>query len=172
MKFLDTSVIILFTDYIPQVCCIDHLHEISNDLKISKNVHNEYYQETTLWIDENILKKYIDNGKISIVKKDLTNDIKKLNLRYPNLHEGELSIIALGIICKNLTKEYFCVIDDKNARKIAKNLELELTGSVGLIKLIKNEKNWSSGYLDDVIENIKESPFFVSNDILKELKND
>jgi len=171
MDFLDTSVVILFSDYINHVSCIDHLHSMGNNLNISKIVHDEYYDETTLWLNSNILRQYIDDEKINIIERDLTDTIGKLKRRYPNLHEGELSVIVLGLLCKKYETSYICVIDEKDARKVAKRLNLNLTGSIGLIKLIKDENSWSKSYLESVIIDIKNSPFFVSDEVLEVLRN-
>ncbi len=172
MNFLDTSTVILFADYINHVSCIDHLHSMGNNLNISKIVHDEYYHETTLWLNNNTLRQYIDDEKIKIIKRDLTNTLEQLKRRHPNLHEGELSVIALGLFCQKNSNDYICVIDEKDARKVAKKLELNLTGSIGLIKLIKERNNWSENYLESVITDIKNSPFFISDAVLEVLRND
>lgn len=171
MNFLDTSVIILFSDYINHISCINQLHKLGKDLKISKSVHDEYYHNTSLWLSDDQLKRDIDDKKIIVIKRDLSENIRKLYLRYPQLHEGELSIIALGILCKNLSKEYICVIDDKKARKVATTLNLNLTGSIGLIKFIKEKNRWSHECTSKVINEIDLSPFHVSEEILGELFN-
>lgn len=171
MNFLDTSVIILFCDYIHHASCIDHLHSMGNKLNITKIVHGEYYQNTTLWLNNNLLKQYINDKKINVIKKDLIQTIEQLKIRYPNLHEGELSVIALGLSCKNSSRDYICVLDEKNARKVAQRLKLNLTGSIGLIKLIKDQNNWTENYLEGIITDIKNSPFFASDELLEVLRN-
>ena len=171
MNFLDTTVVILFTDYINHVSCIDHLYSMGKNLSISKIVHEEYYNGNTLWLNNDFLKQYIHDEKIIIIEKDLTETIERLKRRYPNLHEGELSVIALGILCQKHATDYVCVIDEKIARKVAKQLKLNLTGSIGLISQIKNKNNWSENYLESVIRDIKNSPFFISDEVLEALKN-
>jgi len=139
---------------------------------VSKSVHDEYYQNTNYWIDNNLLKQCIDNGKIKIIKKDVSDEITELSKRYPVLNEGELSIMVIALLCQKNSKNYICVIDDKKAQTIAKRLKLNFIGSIGLIKTIKDNNIWNDETMDIIISDIKKSPFYVSDNILIVLKND
>ncbi|KZX16799.1 hypothetical protein MBCUT_05180 [Methanobrevibacter cuticularis] len=171
MNLFDTSPIILFVDFIGSRECIDYLCRLGKNISISQEVYNEYYHETTYWLNNNLLKHYIENQKINLIKKDISEELSELSKRYPSLHEGELSIIALGKLCQKNSKNYLCVIDDKKARNIAKKLNLNLSGSIGLIKLLKSKNIFNENDINFIISDIENSKFYVSNDILMELKN-
>jgi len=170
-NLFDTSPLILFIDFISQHRCIDHLYNLGEKINISQEVYDEYYYKTTYGVNNHLLNDYIENQKINVLEKDISKEVFRLYNRYPNLHQGELSTIAVGNICKDKKKNYLCVIDDKKARNIAKRLNLNLSGSIGLIKHLKNNNLFNNDDIDCIISDIENSRFFVSNEILMELKN-
>ncbi|OYT38515.1 MAG: DUF3368 domain-containing protein [Desulfurococcales archaeon ex4484_58] len=72
------------------------------------------------------LRRYIDEGKIRI------EDVKK---RLPRLGLGESSTIFLA-----LTREKIAVLDDKKARRLARELGLEVIGASSILRKLY-EKN-------------------------------
>ena len=96
---------------------------------------------------------------------------QKIISRYPNLGEGEASIIAIAMVLKEEGIEYHCVLDDRTARSKAKLLNLNLTGSIGIIKILKESCKWDESKINCVIDKINDSPFRITNKVLGELKN-
>lgn len=169
MKLLDTSVIILFADFIFQWECIDHLHNIKENLRTTTEVHGEYYSNSEAWMIEDILKDLINENKLKIIVCDLNDSKREIKHRFPNLHDGELSILSLGKFLKSEDINYYCVLDEKHARKAARNMDLKFTGSIGLLKKIKDSDIWDNSELKDLVEAISGSPFWVSEKVLMEL---
>ena len=93
------------------------------------------------------------------------NDLFKY--RYFNLGIGEKSIMSLALEYKKQDKECYCVLDDNDARKIAKRLGLNLIGSIGL--LIKLKEKGLIENPNELVNKIRESTFRISDEILEEL---
>ena len=162
MKLLDNSCISLFILEIPEYKFIKELYEINESLNITHHVKNEFKQ--TGYIEK--LEEYLDNNMIKLEHVDYDSSLKR---RYPFLGDGELSIIQWGLNLKE-TCSYYCIIDDLHARKVAKKLNLSISGSIGLIILLKNKNNYSSDKINEIIESIDDSKFSISKNILYKLR--
>lgn len=165
MKLMDTSSLILFIDFIPEYKFIIKLSESGEVMIITPEVEIEYCEKIEYRIDSYYNLNNLLTSQIIIKERCKINDIFKK--RYFNLGSGEKSIMSLALEYKKQNKEYYCVLDDKNARNVAKNLGLNVKGSIGLILLLKEK---------GIIENPKElynkiikSPFRISDDILEVL---
>jgi predicted nucleic acid-binding protein len=102
----------------------------------------------------------------------VSNDPKEelaLKRRFPGLGDGEINVLCWGIKLKDLGTQYYCVIDEKLGRKAAQKLELPLTGSIGLIKILKDRKLLIKEQIINIIEDIKASPFRVDEAVLRGL---
>jgi len=79
-----------------------------------------------------------------------------------NLGKGESEVIALAY-----ETNFKVLIDDLKARKVAENLGLSISGSIGV--LLKAEK---LGIIDSALkktQELKEMGFYVSNELLSEI---
>lgn len=161
MKLLDNSCISLFIIEIPDYNFLMELYEIDESLNITNHVKNEF--EESGYIEK--LEEYLDNKIINLEHIDYNPFLK----RYPSLGEGELSIIQWGLNL-NESCSYACILDDSNARKIAEKLNLSVSGSIGLIILLKNKNNYDSDKIDEIIGSIDNSDFRISKNILNELR--
>ena len=119
--------------------------------------------------DEIILPEAVVNEfgtppvKCSSVRK-VENKLSRLLFSELNLGKGESEVIALASETGLIT-----IIDDVKAREIAEKLDLKITGTIGL--LLKAER---AGFLESAYEKVKElkeKGFFVSKELLNEIKN-
>lgn len=166
MKLMDTSSIILFLDHIPEYEFIIGFSENGEIMIITSIVEEEYYKKTTSSFDNhNYTLNQLLNDEI-ILKEDCPINPLIKN-RYFNLGKGEQSIMSLALKYHEQNKKYFCVLDDKDARKIAQKLCLNVTGSIGLLLILKEK-----GLLEnpmEVADKIRQSNFRISDKILEEL---
>ncbi|MBQ2636320.1 MAG: hypothetical protein IJG09_06445 [Methanobrevibacter sp.] len=162
MKLLDNSCLSLFMLEIPQYDFILKLNDLNESLNITNHVKDEFGAKDVF----GKLNEYISNGLISL--EYINYDIQ-LERRYPMLGRGELSIIQWGLILKDKV-EYYCILDDLNARKVALKLGLSISGSIGLIIILKNRNNYSRELIDRIIFDIEKSNFRVSKKVLNELR--
>jgi len=97
------------------------------------------------------------------------NDEGTLRKRFPGLGNGEINVLFWGLKLKGSGVQYYCVIDEKLGRKAAQKLQLPLTGSIGLLKLLKDKKVLSIEQLKIIVDDIKKSPFRVDAAVLRSL---
>lgn len=161
MKLLDNSSLSFFIIDIPQFNCIVNLYNICESLNTSFAVKEEFDVNNVSDLD-----KYICENIIFV--QDI--DYETLKHRYPNLGKGELSIMQWGLNLSELNKPYCCILDDKKARKIANELNLNITGSIGLIFKLKKQGIYNDSQIEGIIHSIKDSKFRVGNSILNMLR--
>lgn len=162
MKLLDNSCLSLFLLEIPEYGFLNELYDINESLNTTNHVKNEFEVSD----NRNRLDSYINKNMIHLEDIDYNPQLKN---RFPYLGNGELSIIQWGINLEG-NYSYYCILDDLHARKAAKKLNLSVSGSIGLIILIKNKKNYSSEQIEEIIESIRKSNFRINDRILNELR--
>lgn len=165
MKILDSSVFILFLNEIDGKEYFTLLSQNNSHLHIPISVYNEILDngqiiEINKLISQNVITKMVSNDP---------KDEIALKRRFPGLGNGEINVLCWGVKLKNSGTQYYCVIDEKLGRKAAQKLQLSLTGSIGLIKILKDRKLLSKEQIMNIIEDIKASSFRVDEAILRGL---
>ncbi len=166
MMILDSSAIILFLDDIAEEGCLRMLSEIGEILLLPESVYNEVLDEDTKLKMDSLISKGI------LRKIEGPNDEEKiLKRRFLTLGNGEINVLACG---KNLQKQekIWCVIDETLGRSAAEKLGIPLTGSIGLIKILKERGVLNEDKLKDIVNKIRESPFWIDEEILRGLLNE
>lgn len=165
MKILDTSsVICTFTEINEPEILLMWKHR-GHELTIPNVVYNE------LCANKNTILKvrpYTEDGRISITTTISDDDIKKFKIRHITLGNGEISVILYSIRLNKIGKKYYAVIDDKQARKIAKQYNVNLTGTFGLLLGLRNKGLIDTKYYDKVKEKFRNSQFRINVDELEE----
>jgi predicted nucleic acid-binding protein len=87
------------------------------------------------------------------------SDKAKQELLEMQIDRGEASAIALALECENP----FLIIDDFKARKVAHNLKLNHTGTIGVIVAAKQRGIINS--IKPILKKIKETNFRISADL-------
>ncbi|HII95746.1 MAG TPA: hypothetical protein HA367_08475 [Candidatus Methanofastidiosum sp.] len=163
MKILDSSVFILFLNEIEGLDYFKMLRDSGESLFIPSSVYTELKDsEIVSTIDMLITEKII--FEIDSIDEGYKEFLRH---RHPSLGNGELNVLT---VTHQLTKDnnsIQCGIDDKLARKIAKELGFNLTGAIGLLKILKDQKLLSSNELKNVVETITKSSFRIDTSILR-----
>lgn len=115
------------------------------ELRMPEKIISLRSKDYNLLIPHAVLYKELTGEVSKAVKKDLDFfmilepiDIENLKLRFPKLHDGELEVIRWGTKMEEKRKSYTCILDDKNARKAARNLGLRFIGTIGLLLLMND----------------------------------
>jgi len=130
--------------------------ERSNLLQIPCEIYSEVI------IPDSVIKEF---GKLSfpcLSVRKVESNIIKLLVNDLNLGKGEADVIALA----NKTG-LKVIIDDSKARKVAENMGLNLTGTIGI--LLKAER---LGLIDSAYKKVmelREKGFYVSDVLLKDI---
>ncbi|KKM83622.1 hypothetical protein LCGC14_1307490 [marine sediment metagenome] len=145
MIILDNSVLSAFR----RLKLLSNLNKLISSAIISKEVFNEYSKQ---W------QKKIPNWiKIKQPRDDIILESGSVSLS-----KADLSLIRLA-----LEHKIPIATDDKSLRQFAKNLDISIVGSLGLLKslyyskIIKTKKEYLS-FLESLQEDI-----FISNELMK-----
>lgn len=133
--YVDTSVLILLS----KINQLNLLQLIFTKVYITKEVLIEYSDEIPNWI---------------IVENTLIENIEPFDL-----DKGEASLINIAISNNNI----FLVIDDAKARRIAKILNLNFIGTIGVIITAKNLHHIKK--IKPLLNKIKNTNFRLSKEI-------
>lgn len=167
MKIFDNSALILFLEYIEEEKCLHLLSESGEYLVVPESVCKEFGPKDFDGklddsIEKSILKKF--EGMSKSIEQNIRN-------RFPTLHDGEINVLAWGTHLKKENKNFWCVLDELDGRKAAKKLDLPIKGSIGLLKILKDKNIINKSQLEIISDKIKDSPFFIKEEILRELLN-
>jgi predicted nucleic acid-binding protein len=137
----DTSCLIILTN----IGEIDLLHKVYGQIITTIDIAIEYGE---------ILPKWIEIAKVK--------DHYKQQLLQLQIDKGESSAIALAIETPNCT----IILDDYKARKIAKQLQLKYTGTLGVI--IKAKLMGIIPSIKPLLEKMEQTNFRLSTEITLE----
>lgn len=137
----DTSCLILFY----KIGEFDLLKKVFGKLQITKTVQKEFNQSIPDWIEIVEPNTDLQKGLIS------------------NLDKGEASAIALASEHDNS----LLIIDEIKGRKVAKEMGISVTGSLGVLIAAKNR-----GHIQNVkpfIDKIQQTTFRISKELIERL---
>ncbi len=169
LKLLDTSSVILVLEEIGCPEIFDHCIERGHELAITQAVYSE------LSANEDTFGKFNDYGRISVINDISQNSGKTyeyLKKRYPGLHEGEISVLCHASSMSASNQGHYCIIDDRAARQRRDELNIRLTGSIGLLLWGKATGCFSEEECVKIYNKIKDSGFFIHQSILELLLDD
>ena len=163
MKILDSSTIIAITNEIKCPELIEKIGLLGHVLAIpSYIVKYELIDKNTSKITE----MYVQSGKIQILKNNPVKEILKFQKKFPRLGMGECYSMLAYQKFRDAGERVYCILDDNDARKIAKELGIKFTGLIGLLLMMK-QKDIMSGYeFDKVVKLLKDSNFRFPADVV------
>jgi predicted nucleic acid-binding protein len=136
---VDTSTLIALSN----ITQISTLNVLYNDIFVTDSVREEFGENLPEWIK--------------------TLDIKNINLVYffsEKLGSGESEIITAGIE----NPDFLLVLDDLDARKTAKKLNLKFTGLLGI--LIKAKRTGLIESLKEVLTQLEATDFRIAKALI------
>lgn len=115
------------------------------------------YRECVIEGKEREGAKRIEKAKWIKVTKIKNTDLKKALMM--ELDEGEAEVIILALE----KSADLILLDEYEARKVARNYTLNITGTIGI--LLNAKRKGKIKTLKDVLEKLKETGFWLSNDL-------
>ena len=134
----DTSCLILLS----KIGELDLLYKTYGEITITPEISQEYGRELPIWIKV-----------ISVKNKNKQLEFEKI------VDLGEASAIALALELKNC----LVIVDDKRGRILAKNLKLEITGTLGT--LLKARQLNVIPKLKPILERLRKIDFRINPEI-------
>ncbi|MEM8965287.1 MAG: DUF3368 domain-containing protein [Bacteroidota bacterium] len=138
----DTSCLIVLS----KIGRLHLLKDLFSKISITKEVYQEFSDALPEWIQVEEIK---DSERQRILELDLD--------------KGEASSIALGLE----HEESLLLIDEKKGRRIAKDLGLKVTGTLGV--LIQAKINGQLDSLKDEIDKLKKIEFRMSEGLVQKI---
>lgn len=135
----DTSCLVL----LEKINELDILHELYKEIIITPEVANEFGSELPEWIEVHSVE-----------------DQKYQKLLGLTVDPGEASAIALAVELGGLV-----ILDDQKARKLAFELGIDVTGTLGIL-IDATQRNYISSF-GKVLDRIKRTNFYISDDLEK-----
>lgn len=156
MKILDATTIIAIFNEIDCPNLIDKILELGHDLIIPSYImKSELLDKSTL----KITHKFVKQEKIQILEKNSIEEIQEFQKSFPGLGLGECDSMLSCQKLKNDGTRVYCILDDGKARTKASELNIEYTGLIGLLKLIKDRNIMRPDEINEVIVMLKKSNF-------------
>ncbi len=160
----DSSTLIIFA----KINELDLLIDMYKEIYITEGIYKEVVEQgsTINAPDANILKNFIDNKKIKILKLNSNCDSlsKKLKEIYPSLGVGESEAISLSLQEKN----EIILIDETFGRKIAKLYNLKPIGSLRVLIEAYRKKVLDENNVEVIINKMLMNNFYLSVEVLNE----
>ena len=145
MKLADSSCIVcVFTEINRPFILMDWMKR-GYQIVITEQIHKELQENEKT---NNIVSPEIMKGNIKINNLITEQELISFRTRYPVLGIGECSVILAALKLQKEKKRYYAILDDGNARKIASRLGINLTGTYGLLKTLKEK-----GHIDEQLFN-------------------
>ena len=152
---LDSSAVIAFLSELDNPKLLCELNKLGYILLIPNSVFREIEKGKTF----SKLQKSIQNKVIALLDKNDSREIQKLKYRYPSLHDGEIEVILEGIKLNKSNDDYFCVIDETPARKIANQFNIKIVYTIKLLDIL--EKKGIIKDKTELVRKLKEAGFYV-----------
>jgi predicted nucleic acid-binding protein len=162
MKIFDTSSLICFLREIGFPKALDTCIGRGYRLTTTQQVYGELQKNPATF------RAFTAYGKVSVIPVNDDPCFAKLSKRYPWLHDGEISVLCLGLQKEREHARYICIIDER-ARTLKDRLHIRIHGSIGLLLWQKKCRDLTGDECHDLYKRVKESSFRITDDILAEL---
>ncbi|MFA6333345.1 MAG: hypothetical protein WCX22_10355 [Methanoregula sp.] len=159
MKIFDTSSIVCLLREIRFSKALDTCTGRGYQLTTTQQVYDEIQENPETF------QEFIRYGKFSVIPVNDEPCFEKLSKRCPWLHNGEISVLCLGIQKERQHARYICIIDER-ARTLKDKLHIRIHGTVGMLLWQKDHKELSPGECHDLYKRFRESSFRITEDIL------
>ena len=119
------------------------------------------------------VQKMVNKGIFALYRNkiDTLNSVAKL---FPSLGDGELSVLSAYLEIKNYLKqdeEAIAIIDEKLARKRAKELNVKIGGTLFIIISLVRESFLGKDQAIRLLQKLPNIGFYINSHLLQELKN-
>ncbi len=160
MKIFDSSFLIAIISDINCEQLIENLIKLKHELVIPYSVCHE----VIFGNGGKSLQKMIEKGYFCVIQLNTIEELENLQTSYPYLGFGELDTM---ITYEKLKTNAYCILDDKLARKIAKVRSLPFTGTLGLLKLMKERSVVSNDEYLKILKELTISGFRMPKEFVK-----
>ena len=120
---------------------------------------NEVYNEIKDTKNSVQLELMIQNKNFNLKKRINDKEFEDFCRENYILNIGELSVIYMGRKLKSIHQNCYCIIDEKKARKISKEYNLKLCGTIGFLEYLLNLNLISNNEFQEYLKFLKAKGF-------------
>jgi predicted nucleic acid-binding protein len=151
---LDASVIIAFFRELDDGQFLYALTKKGFEIYVTDGVIVEVKKEPEL----SRLRQAICEGWIGS-KSVEKHEFDRLKNVYPMLDYAEVEVLICCLRFRSYDEEYCCVLDEGPGRKIADSLNLAKTGTLGLLKILEDNKIIDTECTEKLLNKLEQSTF-------------
>ena len=131
---LDASPIIAFFAEMREPDILFLLRRLEYELLVPFAVsHRDITREPS----KTILARAAANGAVSLLPPVAPEKLAAFMHSHPSLGEGESEVILLALDVRSQRKAAVCIIDERAARRIARDLDLPVKGTLGVLRTLQ-----------------------------------
>ena len=160
MKIIDSSFLIAIISDINCEQLVENLMKLNHELIIPYSVCHE----VIFGKGGKSFQKMIKKNYFRVIQLNTLEELANFQTTYPYLGFGELDTI---LTYEKLKTNAYCILDDKLARKIAKARLLQFTGTLGLLKLMKERLVVSNEEYLKIVKDLNRSGFRMPKEFVK-----
>ncbi|MEM3551245.1 MAG: hypothetical protein QXV01_09180 [Candidatus Bathyarchaeia archaeon] len=115
------------------------------------------------------LEELLEKGLFRVLNPS-EETISELKYRYPNLGNGEIGVLAIALtLKKHPSVSVIPILDDEQARNVARKLGLEVHGTLWMLFELKKHHSISKKVAMKVIKQLPDRGFYILKDKLEEI---
>jgi len=156
LKILDTEMLIGFFKDLDEPLIFSKLAKLGYKLKVPVRVYSELKG-----ISFKKCQECIKNKEMSIFNGISEKEIIKMKNRHPKLGNGELEVIAWGLYCKRNNIKYYCILNDKEAKNVAKECNISFSDTKSLLYLLVAKKELTKEKVSSIIQKSKKTRYII-----------
>lgn len=161
LAVLDASVIIAFFQELESHDALLLLQALDYDLSVPQAVHEEIIREPAT----SLLDQCLAQREIAILPKRDRNEMLQFRLSHPALGAGESEVILNALELRPAGA--ICLLDEDPARRVASALGLPMTGTVGILNLLRDASLITEAKDRELRQRLRASSFRIDRDLLR-----
>ncbi len=140
----------------------DYILQLGHELAVPHFVWDELKGDRT----STNVTRLKEEGKLIKPEESSFQEIKKFNLDGIRLDGGETDVILSCLKLREYKNNIYCILDDKDAQKVASRLGVRYTDLKGLLEMLGSKGIEYPKKIDEIIELIKRSEFRLPSGIV------
>lgn len=160
LKILDSTFIIAVLGDLKRPELIECILKLNHDLAISNSVYCEVLQGPYA----RLCTKLIGEKKFKVENVNKRSELIDLQKTHPYLGLGEIDTILTYEKLAGHDRA-FCILDDKQARRVAKSRNVSFTGTLGILCLMRDRQIFSENEFQEIVDLLRRSGFRLPKEI-------
>ena len=156
MKIFDSAAVIAVLEEIDRPDLIDKMLMLGHDLVIPKYIADMELKSAKV---RRGVGEMVESGKIRILEEMPEAEMLEFWRDFPNAGLGESHVMVAYRKAVNANQAAYCILDDLRARARAARNNVEYTGLLGLLGLLKKRGILTARETDEIVAALRNTNF-------------